>query len=54
MNEVLRHLIGNSEELVSFNVVNKMYNLTQREWQDYADKVKGIEMFALFYPANFS
>lgn len=41
MNEVLRYLIVSSEELVSPNVVNEMHKLTQYEWQDYADEVKG-------------
>lgn len=42
MNEVLRYLIASSEELVNINVVNEMHKLTQYEWQDYADQVKGI------------
>lgn len=42
MSEVLRYLLDSARPLVDPNILKDMENLSQHEWQDYVDFVKGM------------
>lgn len=48
MNEVLKYLIEKSVPLIRKDQLEDMVNMSQYEWQSFADEVKVCELY-LFY-----
>jgi len=49
MNEVMYYLIVNSKPLIEESRLEDLFAMSQSKWQNFADEVKGLQVFMSSY-----